>query len=149
MSWDLTIRSAKGSIGSLASAREVISRIFPTAQFGSEPSGVEKVRIAEAQGIKFPSIIRESMISQPAKQVAEFEGDDVSFSFDFGAEGLVREIAVEVRGKGNPFPYLRQLASVTDWRVIDDSMGHILGMNAQTVGTGWEKHQRMLANPKR
>src|SRR5687767_8601724 len=112
MSWDLTVRRAEGGIGTLDAVRQTLSRLFPTGRFGSEPSGVEKVRAAEAQGIKFPAFIRENMISQPAKHGAEFETEGVSVRFHFGSEDIVREIFVEVRGTGDPFPLLRQLASV-------------------------------------
>jgi hypothetical protein len=148
MSWDLTVRSAEGSIGSLDAVRQSLSRIFPTARFGSEPSGVEKVRAAEAQGIKFPAFLRETMISQPARHGADYEVDRVSLRFYFGSEYVVREIHVEVSGTGDPFPLLRQLASVHGWQVVDDSSGKVLTEDAQSAGTGWATYQRMLAEAR-
>ena len=145
MPWDLTIRSVKGSIGSLESVHATISQVLPAIRFGSEPSGAEKVRVAEAQGIKFPSILREAMIAQPAKHVAEFEAGDISLSFRFGSEALVREIGLEVRGAGDPFPFVRKFASVADWEIIDDSNGTTLSVDTQCVGTGREIYQRMRA----
>jgi hypothetical protein len=148
MSWDLTVRSAGGSIGRLSEVRQTLARIFPEARFGSEPSGVEKVRAAEAQGIKFPSFIRENMLSQPAKHGAEFETESVSLRFHFGSEDIVREIAIEVRGAGDPFPLLRQLVGLHGWQVVDDSSGEVLTEDAQSVGTGWALYQRMLAKAR-
>jgi hypothetical protein len=148
MSWDLTIRSIEGSLGSLEAVRQTISRIFPSARFGSEPSGVEKVSAAESQGIKFPSVIRENMISQPAKHGADVETEGVSLRFYFGSKDVVRDIVLEVRGVGDPFPLLRKLGTVVGWQIIDDSTGAVLTEDAQPTGTGWAKYQRMLSQPR-
>jgi len=148
MSWELTVRSTAGSIGSLEAVRQTLAGVFPQSRFGIEPSGLEKLRAAEAQGIRFPAVIRENMISQPAQHVAEFESEGVSFRFHFGSEERVREMALEVRGTGDPFPVLRQLASVPGWQVVDDASGGVLTEDAQSIGTGWAIYQRMLAQAR-
>jgi hypothetical protein len=148
MSWDLTVRSLVGSTGTLDAVRQTLSRIFPGVRFGTEPSGVEKLRIAEAQGIKFPPFLRETMISQPAKHGADLEVDGVSLRFYFGCEDVVRDIHLEVRGAGDPFPFLRQLAAVDGWQVIDDATGGVLTDNVQPSNTGWATYQKVLARMK-
>jgi hypothetical protein len=145
MSWDLTIRSLSGSIGGLDEVRQRLVRVFPGARFGSEPSGVEKVRAAEAQGVKFPEFLRETMISRPAKHGADLEVDGISLRFYFGSEDFVREIHLEVRGAGDPFPCLRQLAAVEGWQVIDDATGKVLADGVQPDQTGWATYQETLA----
>ena len=148
MSWDLTVRSAEGSIGRLDAVRHTLSRIFPAIRFGSEPSGVEKVRAAETQGIKFPAFLRETMISQPAKHGAELEIAGVSLRFYFGSEDMVRDIHLEVRGAGDPFPLLRQLAGVEGWHVVDDATGDVLADGVQPAKTGWATYQKMVAEAR-
>lgn len=144
MSWDLTIRSSGGSLGSLEAVRQTIARIFPAARFDSEPSGIEKVRAAEAQGIQFPSIIRGSMLARPARYSAELQEANVSVSLFFGAVDIVREIGVEVRGSGDPFPLLRRIVAVDGWQIIDDSTGRLLTPDSPPRGTGWEIYRKML-----
>jgi len=148
MSWDLTVRSAEGSIGSLDAVRQSLLRIFPAIQFGSEPSGVEKLRAAETQGVRFPAFLRETMISQPAKHGADLEGDGVSLRFYFGSEDTVRDIHVEVRGAGDPFPLLRQIAAVDGWQVVDDATGDVLADGVQPAKTGWATYQKMVAEAR-
>src|SRR5262249_14531594 len=104
MSWDLTIRGVQDAVGNLQSVQKIIADVFPSARFGHEPSGIEKVRVAEAQGVKFPPILLESMISQPAMHIAELETDGIFLRFHFGFEEIVKHIGLEVRGEGNPFP---------------------------------------------
>ena len=148
MSWDLTVRGKEGNLDTLAAVRETILRLFPSARFGREPSGAEKIQAAEAQGIRFPSVVRESMMSHPAIHAAEFEAEGVSLRFCFGSEDVVQSIGLEVRGSGDPFPFLRQLAGVGNWQVIDDSTGQALSADAQSVGTGWYAYKRMLATAR-
>jgi hypothetical protein len=149
MSWDLTVRSATGSLGDLESVGEVISRLFPSARFGVEPSGADKVRAAEAQGIKFPEVIRESLISRPATRVAELDTADVSFCFRFASGEVVQEVGLEIRGSGDPFPLLRRLAGIPGWQVFDDATGRTLGEDAEAYRTGWQTYQRMLAQARK
>jgi hypothetical protein len=132
-------------MGSLDAVRQTLSRLFPGARFGSEPSGVEKVRAAEAQGVEFPEFLRQNMISQPAKHGADLEVDGISLRFYFGSEEVVRQIHVEVRGAGDPFPCLRQLWAVEGWQVVDDATGNVLADGVQPDQTGWATYQKVLA----
>lgn len=146
MSWDLTIRNSQGSIGSLDDLRATVSCIFPSAQFNTELSGIEKVHAAEAQGIKFPSFIRESMISRPATQGALVEIEGISMRFNFGSDDPIEESGIEVRGEGDPFPLLKQLLSVEGWQILDDSTGIALTQESDYVGSGWQLYQKLLTS---
>ncbi len=119
--------------------------VLPTVRFVQEPSGLEKVSVAEAKGIKFPSIIRESMIAIPATHGAECEMGGVFFCFRFGSGDTVQEIGLELRGSSDPFPALWKLAGIENWLIVDDATGEVLSQNVQLAQTGWVKYRQMLS----
>jgi hypothetical protein len=138
MPWEVTIRQADGTpLGDLAVVRQQIAVSVPAMQFHREPSGPEKIAAARAAGIEFPDVIRQHMEGRPATEQAELDGDGFSVRlYGFDAQPLLA-IYAEVRGNGNPVPFLAALCRPNGWVAVDDTSGQPVDLAGPTAA-GWE-----------
>ena len=99
MPLDGTIKRTDGHpLGSFSEVQSALSAIFPGLALQRSPSGVEKLRLAEAQGSKFPEALREHFLSSPSKLEGDYEGADFSIEFFADVAETISEIGVELRG---------------------------------------------------
>ena len=102
MATEFSLRPRDGrDLGSFANVQALLQRVFPRIDFGWTTSGPEKVRQAEANGVKLPEAIRRWMEALPAVLEGFVEGDDYLISFGLGYEEPVRFLTVEPRGVGD------------------------------------------------
>jgi hypothetical protein len=138
MPWEITIRRADGApLGDLATVRQQFATVVPAVQFYSEPSGPEKIAAARALGVEFPDVIRKHIEQLPATEKADYEGDGFSVRFyGFDAQPLIA-VCAEVRGSGNPLPFLTALCRTKEWVVIDDTSGQPVELGG-AAAEGWK-----------
>lgn len=108
-------RDDEDSLGDLESVQKAVESAIPVIEFYREPSSLEKMAAA---GIEFPEVLRAFLETAAATIQADFEGDGFSMRFYLGTGPFVQSIGVEIRGSGDPMPYLWRLASQTGWRII-------------------------------
>ena len=87
---------------------------------GSSPILSRAERQGEAGGfhIDYPDVVRKHLEKAPAEIRADWLREDLSLRFFFGTEDSVKveQVAVEVRGEGNPIaPYLSKLCLAKGW----------------------------------
>ncbi|MGL4420437.1 MAG: hypothetical protein ACRCZF_07225, partial [Gemmataceae bacterium] len=127
----------RSPLGELDSVQLQILDAVPGIQFFREPSGLEKIAAAAAQGVEFPEVIRNHFMNLPAKIGAVFEGEQYSVRFyGFSAQPL-EVIHAEIRGEGNPVPMLAALCFPQGWIVVDDSTNETIDL-AGGRASGWE-----------
>jgi hypothetical protein len=128
MGLDLTIRPSVGMyLGSPDEVREMLAVAFPSAQFGREPSGPEKLEISERQGIRFPQLLREVMMRSPGHDgaVAEEEGFSVEFSWPDGER--VKEIhGIAYFSSSNEDKLIEHLARLKRCRTTLHDTGRVI-----------------------
>lgn len=136
MGWTIRIRHADGrSLGPIEALRELVTKSLPGIQFYREPSGKEKLA---AYNIDFPDVIRKHLEGAPAEIRADWEVEDLFLRFFFGPEHLteIDAFSVEVRGDGNPIPFVSGLCSPNAW-VAEGPDGAELDLTAAT-SPEWE-----------
>ena len=129
MPWEVTIRQQDGqSLGSIEAVRTAFLQALPALQFFREPSGKEKLAVS---GFEYPAILRQHLESQPAQINAELEAGDLAMCFSFGPETTdsVNDICIEVRGDGNPMPFLAAICLPNDW-IAQENNGKALDLSA-------------------
>ena len=99
MGLDATIKRPDGKpLGKIEKIQKALQETFPGIVLGMLPSGAEKIRAAEEQGIVFPDVIRQSLESTPAKHGGEYEGPEFSAQFDLGPSNVVQSVSVMLYG---------------------------------------------------
>lgn len=99
MGLDATIQRPDGEpLGKLADVQQALATAFPGIRFGRLPSGAEKIRAAEEQGVVFPEIIRQHLESSPARHGGESEGPELSAQFSLGSSEPVPHVDVVLYG---------------------------------------------------
>ncbi|MCE9532238.1 MAG: hypothetical protein K8T89_14130 [Planctomycetes bacterium] len=99
MGLDGTIKRHDGKpLGTVAAVQEALASAFPGIKFGREPSGAEKLLMAEAKGVRFPDSLRQHLESSPAQAGADYEGPDFSAQFHFGPNDVVQIVDVVLYG---------------------------------------------------
>ena len=128
MPWDLTIQREDGQ--ALEERESVVNAIrvaLPQIEFGREPSGLERIELARAQGIEFPDVLRKHFESQPGKVTGEGILDGCSVRF-YGFESApLLAFEIEVRGSGDPTASLLSLCRQQGWIAIDCATQRPLG----------------------
>lgn len=99
MGLDGTIKRPDGKpLGTVAAVQQALASAFPGIEFGREPSGAEKLRMAAAKGITFPDILRQHLESRPAQESADYQGAEFSAQFHFGPDEVVQQVDVVLYG---------------------------------------------------
>lgn len=94
-----TIKRTDGqSLGSFTQVQHVLIDIFPGVALNRSLSGLEKLQKAEAQGVTFPSAIREHMASRPASYEGDYTGAEFSIYFYMDDAHIIPELGVVLRG---------------------------------------------------
>lgn len=75
-----------------------LASVFDGLTFQRSLSGLDKLQIAEEQGIQFPPALREHMASSPAKYEGDYEAEDFSVEFYAEATELLSELGVVIHG---------------------------------------------------
>jgi hypothetical protein len=99
MGLDATIKREDGKpLGEVAEVRKALEQAFPGIALGQLPSGAEKIRAAEEQGIIFPEVIRQHLKSAPSQFGGEYVGPEFSAQFNLGSSEVVQAVDVVLNG---------------------------------------------------
>jgi hypothetical protein len=119
MSLDGTLKDRNGNpLGDLQNVSAILSAIFPGMTLERSLSGLEKLQLAEAQGIAFPKFLREQMASSPAKFEGDYKGSDFSIEFYAPPTEPISELNLVLRGTtASAEPQFARLQAQSGWVV--------------------------------
>ena len=98
MSIDATIRREDGEpLGTFAEVQRALTSVFFGVSLGESPSASDVLSAAASQGVTFPDVIREHILSRPPQYEGTYEGVNFSAEFYMSASGPIEEINVVLR----------------------------------------------------
>jgi hypothetical protein len=142
MPWELTIRAPDGEpLGDCETVVQRIKAAAPAIRWIEEPSMLEQIK--DMPNHPFHALIptwpeaTRARFAQ-SKLLGDYEGPEFSVQL-YGFEAKpIRSVCVEVRGNGNPLPFLAAVCKPNGWFATDDRDGQPVGLDAES-SKGWER----------
>ncbi len=148
MPWNVTIRSNNDPIlGKCESVIKILDNVFPGIDYWEEPSGAEKVKDAESQGVNYPASVRHDMMQTPSYLQACYAVGNSNILFKMASSGEVDEISISVRGSDNPLPCLQRFADY-GWNVIEECSGDPVDFQGSFPKGLSDYHEHLRKDPE-
>lgn len=122
MPWELRAVSLEngGSLGTVEDVQAKLRAAVPEIELFRDSGGADKLAAMESLGVEVPAFFRELWAGSPGAYRGEIVGEEFTIDLYLGTEDAsVSEVGIEVRGRGDPFPVLRQLMGIEGWTVTD------------------------------
>ena len=135
MSWDLSVYSPAGPLGSAAEVRQKVSRALPGVDWSDNTCGILQ------QG---GYVLEFSLLARDASDEEEVEDDEDDEDLDDDdfelADTTPVSMVVSVRGGGEPLPPLVKLCKQYGWKLGDGDSGEDIDLDNPS-DQGWRDFQ--------
>ena len=141
MPWEITIRALNDEpLGDRDTVVKLITAAIPAIRWIEEPPLLQ--RIKDMPDHPFHALIptwpeeTRARFAQ-SKLLGDFEAPEFSVQL-YGFEAKpISSVCVEVRGNGNPLPFLAAICKPNGWFATDDRDGQPVDLDAESAN-GWE-----------
>ena len=141
MSWDLSVYSPTGPLGTAAEVRQKVSRALPGVDWSDNTCGVLQ------QGdyvLEFNLLAQEASDEEDVEDEADLDDDaddldEDDDDFDL-ADSTPVSMVVSVRGGGEPLPPLVKLCKQNGWKLGDGDSGEDIDLDNPS-DQGWRDFQ--------
>ena len=136
MSWDVSVESPSGPMGTRDEVRAKISAALPGVDWGDPTMG-----FLERDGCSFEFMLLgdddDDVDEDDDADVADDEDDDSAGVAAAPAGGPISGFVVSVRGQGEPMPTLVKLCKAHGWTLADADDGEEIDLGAKSA-PGWQ-----------
>ena len=141
MPWELTIRASNDEpLGDRESVIEKLAAAVPAICWIEEPPLLEQIK--DMPDHPFHALIPTWSAETPAwfaqsKLLGDYEAPEFSVQLYGFEANPIASICAEIRGNGNPLPFLAAICKPNGWFATDDSENQRVGLDAESA-KGWE-----------
>lgn len=142
MPWDVTIHHPNDeALGPRDEVIKLVSAAVPAITWFEEPPLLERIKDMPDHPFHelIPTWPEETRASfARSTTLGDFESDDFSIRL-YGFETVpVKAIHLEIRGNGNPLPFIAAICLPSGWIAVDCSNGQTLDFSSRSA-SGWER----------